>query len=107
MLVGGLSVGRNQSGSELKIVFIVSEDISNFTVNIGDNDILRFLLEFQKEVISEINHLIHNLRSLLGNFSDQLSSKLSQFSVDVVQKIESRLFQFLESWRKEIKESVD
>ena len=53
--------------SFLEIILVVSENVTNFTVNISKDDFFSFVFKFKKESISFIDHFIHNGWGLDGN----------------------------------------
>ena len=69
--------------SFLNIIRVVRENVTNFTINIGEDNFLSFVFKFKKESISFVDHFIHNCWGLDGNWSDKLTCKFSQFSVYV------------------------
>lgn len=69
--------------SFLKIILIVSENVTNLTVNIGEDNFFSFVFKFKKEGISFIDHFIHNCWCLDSNRSDKLTCKFSQLCVNV------------------------
>jgi len=57
----------NKFCSFLEIVLVVSENVTNFTVNIGKDNFFSFVFKFKKESVSFIDHFVHNGWSLDGN----------------------------------------
>ena len=67
----------NKFCSILKIVLIVGENVTNFTVNIGEDDLFSFIFKFKKESIGLVDHLIHNSWGFDSNRSNKLTCKFS------------------------------